>query len=78
MTLADAFAEICLHADEVAKCFQPGAKVTILVRNPGRSKEPYGADMVVTQDDYAEIQASLAYLQSRPEYHGEPPEAHER
>lgn len=56
--LHDSLAE---HCEQIAKWFKPGAKVTILVRNP---QVPGDADVVVSNDDLA---AAIAALQRRAE-----------
>jgi hypothetical protein len=66
--LADTHEEIADYAARIAKLFKPGAKVTILVRNPARGGSgPHSADMIVTDDDLPSIKESIAYLQTRPE-----------
>jgi hypothetical protein len=74
MTLQETHAEIANYAGEVCKLvctlFRPGAKVTILVRNPGKGSQtygPHGADLVVSDDDMDLVIESLRYLKEREE-----------
>lgn len=68
MTLIEVHAEIAQHAGEIYRLFKAGAKVTILVRNPGLGKHgPHSADMIVSDDDMAAVQASVEYLRNRDE-----------
>ena len=60
-------ADLCC---EIEDCFNPGAKVTVLVRNPGADdKEPHSAAVIATNDSMEQIQAALAYLKAREEMH---------
>jgi hypothetical protein len=68
MTVAEAHAEVAEHCAQIAKLFKPGAKITILVRNPDWcTKEPHSGDMTVGDDDLAEAIAALTYLKDRKE-----------
>ena len=66
MNVTDTHAEIVDHCAEIAELFKPGAKVTVLVRNPGRGQFTYSADMLVSDDDSKEVIKSIRYLEKRP------------
>ncbi len=65
MNLKDVHSEIRTYCGEICDLFKPGAKVTILVRNPGRGAEPYSADLVISDDDLNEVSKALEYLKAR-------------
>jgi len=66
MTLAEVHNEIRYHCGEICDLFKSGAKVTVLVRNPGRGEQgPHSADMLVSDDDLDEVIKSLEYLKAR-------------
>lgn len=67
MALEQVRRDIARHAEEIKKHFVAGAKVTVIVRNPGRGAEAYSADLLVTDDDINEVEQSLRYLKSRDE-----------
>jgi len=68
MTLIETHAEVADHAAAIAKLFKPGAKVSILIRNPNvAGKEPHSADMVVSDDDMGQVIESIEYLRKREE-----------
>lgn len=54
-----------LHEDisrdmaRIAKRFKPGAKLTLIVRNPTADKEPGSADVVLTDDEVSDAIAAL-------------------
>ena len=60
--LIEALADIASR--KIERLFKPGAKVTILVRNPDHGKD-HSADLIVSNDSLDEIQASLDYLKTR-------------
>jgi len=63
VTIEETHAEIAEHCGQISELFKPGARVTVLVRNPGIGQEgPYSADMTVGDDDLTEVIASLTYL----------------
>jgi hypothetical protein len=61
VTAAEAHVEIANHCAEIADLFKPGAKVSVIVRNPGHG-ESHSADMFVSDDDPAKVIESLEYL----------------
>jgi hypothetical protein len=61
--LTEVHAEVPNHAGEIAELFRPGAKVTILVRNPGLDD----GDMVITDDAIDSAIAALQNLKAQEE-----------
>jgi hypothetical protein len=59
-------AEIAEHCGEIAKLFKPGAKVTVIVRNPGEGVG-HSAAMAVGDDDLAQVISAIEYLRTREE-----------
>lgn len=45
--------EVSEHLEEIAKCFRPGAKITVLVRHPGFPER----DFSLSDDESAEVVA---------------------
>lgn len=43
------------HMDDILALFKPGAKVTVLVRTPGKPR----ADFCLTSDDLSEVAAMI-------------------
>ena len=58
--------EIADHAEKIEKLFRPGAKVTVLVRNPNFGKD-HSADVLVTNDKLDDVFAALEHLKTREE-----------
>lgn len=57
MTLDEATEEVSIHMDEILHCFNPGAKITVLVRRPDR---PDGSqDFCLSNDDLSDAVAAL-------------------
>jgi hypothetical protein len=67
VTKADTHLEISEYCEEIAKLFRPGAKVSVIVRNPSFDRTPHSASMLVTLDDIGEISGALEYLKTRPD-----------
>lgn len=67
MTTAEVHASIADYCAEIAKMFRPGAKVTVIVRNPEFDKEPHSAAMLVGDDDLDSVSAAVGYLKQREE-----------
>ena len=65
MTVKEAHAEIANHCGDIAVLFKPGAKVTVLIRNPDIAEG--GADMLVTDDQPDLIIAAIQRLKERKE-----------
>ncbi len=65
MTVAETHAEVAEHCAQVAKLFKPGAKVTILIRNPSQAD----GDMVVSDDAIDSAIAALERLKTKEEKH---------
>lgn len=63
MTLSEVHAEVAEHCSQVAKYFKPGAKVTILIRNPHLAD----GDMVVSDDSMDSAIGALARLKEKEE-----------
>lgn len=61
--LSRAHSEVADHCGEVAKLFKPGAKVTILIRNPHIED----GDMVVSDDSMDLAISALARLKEKEE-----------
>jgi len=56
------------HCGEIAKLFKPGAKVSVIVRNPAADEtEPHSAAMLVSDDNPDQIIAALEHLKKREE-----------
>jgi hypothetical protein len=50
------------HMDAIMSMFKPGAKITVVVRSPG-----YGdADVIMGDDDFDEVIASIQRAKARP------------
>lgn len=54
--------EIASHCADIADLFKPGAKVTVIVRNPSQDKEPHSAALTVGNDDFDHVAEALEYL----------------
>jgi hypothetical protein len=65
MTLVEVNEEIGAHCEEIAKLFRPGAKVSVIVRNPNFDKTPHSAAALTTIDDIDELIGCLKYLKTR-------------
>jgi hypothetical protein len=66
VTKSEAYFEIAEHCAQIAKLFKPGAKVTVLVRNPA-VRDDHSADMFVSDDEPDAVIAAVEYLKARPE-----------
>jgi hypothetical protein len=56
-------AEVANHCGDIADLFKPGAKVTILIRNPSQAD----GDMVVTDDEIDLAMQALQRLKEKEE-----------
>jgi hypothetical protein len=56
-------AEVAEHCSQIAHLFKPGARVTVLIRNPGLGD----GDMVVTDDSLDAAIAALENLKGKEE-----------
>jgi hypothetical protein len=63
MTLTEVLAEVANHSGEIADLFKPGAKVKILIRNPGLDE----GDMAVTDDSFDSAIEALEKLKAKEE-----------
>lgn len=72
MTVAETHAKIAMRCRDIAKLFKPGAKVTVVVRNPAADREPHSAAMMVGDDDLSDMQDAIRYLATRDEKRLEP------
>lgn len=61
MTLDEACSLIAGHIDEIRGYFVPGAKVTILIRNPAVAD----SDIIITQDKMVDIKIAIEELDKR-------------
>jgi len=63
MRLGEVHAEVAEHCAQVARLFKPGARVTILIRNPSLAD----GDMVVSDDQMDLVTAALLRLKQKEE-----------
>lgn len=60
--------EIANHCCAIEDLFKPGAKVSVIVRNPGQGSEPHSADIFVSNDnDFEALIEAIHYLRKREE-----------
>jgi hypothetical protein len=64
MTLDEVHAELAELCGQAAKLFAPGARISIVVRNPNHGKDG-SADLFVSDDDPDAVIKSLEYLKGR-------------
>lgn len=64
MTKREAHAEIASRCVEIADLFKPGAKVTVVVRNP-EIRSDHSADMFISDDDPDAVIEAIEHLRSR-------------
>lgn len=68
MNVTETHAEIADHCGRIAKYFKPGARVTVLIRNPVSAGQEEGSrDMLVSDDNIDLIIPALRRLQQREE-----------
>lgn len=63
ITIGEVHAEIAGHCGEIAALFKPGARVTVVVRNP--NEESKDADAIFTDDDLDLVIASIERLKKK-------------
>jgi hypothetical protein len=63
MKLAEVHAEVANHCGDIAELFKPGAKVSVLIRNPRLND----GDMIVTDDDMDLVIAAVQRLKEKEE-----------
>lgn len=63
MDLRQVHAEVAEHAGQVADLFKPGARVTILIRNP----QLEDGDIVVSDDSMESVIAAVQRLKEKEE-----------
>jgi len=65
VTKSEAHAEIAAHCSEIADLFKPGAKVSVVVRNPD-IRGDHSVEMFVSDDDPDAVIEAIEHLKTRP------------